>query len=155
MDDLTQLNRRIAEHWLGQLNANQNAYLSYVSVCLGELPYDAGELADVLTRSKQDGNDPLVVAKLNLQYLTFARLAAKDVAAGKFDMLIKLGLTVQHAEMLAKLTDEDISRLAFVWDGPIIRFASQAFTRGAALHLRAAKHHASAYVATRSPIKNQ
>ena len=70
-------------------------------------------------------------------------------------MLIKLGITLEQAEMLAKLTNGEVSRLAFIWDGPIMRFASQAFTRGAALHVGAAKHHATAYVATGSPTKSQ
>lgn len=150
MDDLIKLNRRIAAHWLGRLDADQEEYLSYASVCLGQFTHSNADLAEVLARSKQKHHNSLSVAKLNRQYLRFARLAAKDVAAGKLEMIIRLGVTLDQAEGLANLTNEAVNRLAFGWDnGPIIRFASQAFTRGAALHVRAAKHHATAFVATR------
>ena len=155
MDDLTKLNRTIAEHWLGRLSGDQEEYLRYTSICLGDFNHTTAEIAEFLARTKQGNYDPLRAAKLNRRYLSFARLAAKDVAAGKLEMLIKLGITLEQAEMLAKLTNGEVSRLAFVWDGPIIRFAGEAFTRGAALHVRAAKHHATAYVATRSSMKNQ
>ena len=155
MDDLTKLNRTIAEHWLGRLNPDQEDYLTYTSICLGQFNHSSDEIAEFLARTKQGTYDPLRSAKLNRRYLHYARLAAKDVASGKLEMLINLGITLEQAEMLAKLTNGELSRLAFVWDGPIIRFASEAFTRGAALHVRAAKHHAAAYVATRSATKNQ
>ncbi len=148
MNDLRELNRRIAEHWLGSLEPNQKAYLSYAPVCLGHLPHSAAALAQVLARSMQRDYDPLRVAKLNRHYLRFARLAAKDVAAGKLEMLIRLGLSVEQVELLGKLTDEDLARLALDWDGPIIGFASQAFERGVALHGRAVQYHAAALVAT-------
>jgi len=148
MDDLRELNCRIAEHWLGSLDPNQKAYLSYAPVCLGQLTHSAVALAQVLARSMQRDHDPLRVAKLNRQYLCFARLAAKDVAAGKLEMLIRLGLSLEQAELLGKLTDEELGRLALDWEGPIIGFASQAFAHGVALHVRAAQHHAAALVAT-------
>lgn len=147
MDDLIKLNRRIAEHWLGRLDANQEAYLSHTPVCLGRLTPSAAELAQVLSCSMQKLHDPLSVAKLNCMYLHFARLAAKDVAAGKPEMLIKLGIGLEQAEILASLTNEQIARLGFDWDGPILRFPSKAFKRGVALHVRAAQHHAAALVA--------
>ncbi len=153
MDDLIQLNRRIAQHWLGSLDPNQEAYLSYVSVCLGQLTHSAAELNEVLACFKQEQDDLLRVAKLNRRYLNFARLAAKDAIAGKPEMLLKLGITLEQAEVLAKLTDGELARLAFSWKGPIVRFASQAFSRGAALRVRAAKHHATAFVATRTQTK--
>ncbi len=146
MKDLVKLNRGISEHWLCRLDAGQETYLGYVSVCLGQLTHSAAELAQVLASSNEN---PLPVAKLNRRYLRFARLAAKDVATGRPEMLIKLGIDLDHAELLRDLTDEEVDRLAFSWNGPIMQFASQAFKRGAALHERAAMHHATALVATR------
>lgn len=153
MDDLIDLNRRIAEHWLGGLDAEQETYLTYTSVCLGQLTHSAAELAHVLACSKQEHHNSLPVAKLNRQYLNFARLAAKDVAAGKPEMLIRLGINLAQAKVLGDLTNEKVDRLAFGWDGPIIRFASQAFRRGVALNVRAAKIHATALVATHFSTK--
>lgn len=148
MNDLIQMNRRIAEHWLGSLGPDQEAYLGYVPVCVGQLPHSATELNDVLAGFKQEQRDHLRTAKLNRRYLTFARLAAKDAVAGKPEMLIKLGITLEQAEVLGKLTDQEVDGLAFAWKGPIVRFASQAFRRGAGLRVRAAKHHAAAFLAT-------
>lgn len=154
MVDLMKLNRRIAAHWLGSLDAEQEAYLSYLPVCLGQFTHSPAELAEVLARPNQQHHNSLPVAKLNRQYLRFARLAAKDVAAGKLDMLIRLGVTLEQAEVLGNLTNWAVNRLAFGWDGPIILCASQAFNRGVALHFSAAKHHATAFVATRFSAEN-
>jgi len=148
MDDLIQLNRRIAKHWLGSLDAEHEEYLRYTTVCLGQFSHSAAELIRILACAKQEHLNALPVAKLNRQYLRFARLAAKDVAAGKFEMLIRLGITLEQGEILGNLTNLEVNRLAFGWSGPIIRFASQAIERGVALHLRAARHHATAFVAT-------
>jgi hypothetical protein len=149
MDDLVQLNRRIAKHWLGNLDAGQEEYLRYVSVCLGQFTHSPAELTGVLTFAKQLHLNALSVARLNRQYLRFARLASKDVAAGKFEMLIRLGITLEQAELLGNLTNPELNRLAFGWNGPIVDFAAQPFRRGAALHVRAARHHATAFVAIR------
>ena len=149
MNDLIQLNRRIAKHWLGSLDADREEYLRYVNVCLGQFTHSVAELTRVLASARQVHFNSLFVAKLNRQYLRFARLASKDVAAGKFEMLIRLGITLEQAEALGKLTNLALSRLAFEWNGPIIQFAAQAFQRGVALHVRAARHHATAFVAIR------
>lgn len=149
MDDLIQLNRRIAKHWLGSLDADQEEYLCYAAVCLSQFTHSAAELTGFLACARQTHVNSLPVAKLNRQYLRFARLAAKDVAAGKFEMLIRLGITLEQADVLSSLTNVALNRLAFGWNGPIIRFAAPAFQRGVALHVRAAKHHATAFVAIR------
>ena len=154
MDDLEKLNRRIAAHWLGNLDADQEAYLGYASMCVGQLTHTASELAELLNDLRQKHFHALHVAKLNRRYLRFARMAAKDAAAGKLDMLVRLGITLEQAELLRNLTDDDLDRLAFGWDRPIIRFASHAFVRGTTLHAQAGRHHATAFVATRLSSKN-
>jgi hypothetical protein len=155
MDDLVTLNRRIADHWLGSLDADQEEYLSYAPVCLAQFTHGAAELAETATREKLAQHNPLPVAKLNRQYLRFARLAAKDVAAGKPDMIVKLGITLAQAEVLGSLTNKAVNRLAFGWNGPIIHFEADAFIRGAALNVRVAKQHAMAFVATRLTTENR
>ena len=151
MDDLVQLNRRIAKHWLGSLNGDQEAYLRYATVCLGQFTHSSAELSAFLACAKQEHLNSLSVAKLNRQYLRFARLAAKDVAAGKVEMLIRLGTTLEQGEVLGNLTNLALNRLAFGWNGPIIRFATSAFERGVALHVRAARYHATAFVTIHLP----
>ncbi len=63
-------------------------------------------------------------------------------------MLVKLGITLAQAEVLGNLTNKAVNRLAFGWNGPIICFTSDTFIRGTALHVHAAKQHATAFVAT-------
>jgi hypothetical protein len=150
MDDLEKLNRRIASHWLGNLDARQQTYLGYASTCVGLLQHSAAELAERLEYLKQNRGDPLRTAKLNRHYLRFARLVAAEAVDGKLEMLVMLAMTLEQAELLRNLSDEDVDCLAFGWNGPIIRFASQPFFRGAVLHAQAAKHHATAFVATGS-----
>ena len=149
MDDLEKLNRTIAIHWLGKLDAGQESYLAYASTCVGLLMPSARELAEKLQRLRQNQDDPRYIAKLNRRYLHFARLAARDAAAGKLEMTIRLGITLSQAELLRDLTDEDVDRLAFGWNGPIVQFSRKAFDRGTALHHQAGKHHAAAFVAVR------
>jgi hypothetical protein len=146
MRDLLELNRRIVEHWLGPVDVKQEAYLAHIAVCLGELAPSADELMRLL--AAPDGGTVRAV-RLNRRYLCFARLAAKEIAADRPEDLVKLGVDLAQAEILRRLTDEEVDRLAFVYGGPIVRFARETFERGAALHERAALLHAVAFVATR------
>jgi hypothetical protein len=150
MDDLTALNRSIAEHWLGRLDADQEAYLGHAAVCIGELLYDAAGLAEALQAARQGREQALRVPALNRRYLNFARLAARDAAAGNAQMLLSLGITLEQAQWLGQLCDEDIALLALMLKEPLVRFASVAFCRGAALQSVAATHHAAALLATRA-----
>jgi hypothetical protein len=118
-------------------------------VCFGELSHSATELARLLTCLKQEPLNSLLVPEINRRYLAFARLAATDALAGNLHMLLRLGITLEQAQLLQKLTGEDLDRLAFGWGGPIVRFAVQAFRRGVALHAQVGKQHAVASVATR------
>jgi tRNA U34 5-methylaminomethyl-2-thiouridine-forming methyltransferase MnmC len=153
MDDLTELNRCIAKHWLGHLDAGQEAYLGHTSVCLGQLLYDAADLAESLGRARQSGATALQVPALNRRYLEFARLATREVTASNPQMLVTLGITLEQAQWFGQLSDEDIALLALQFKEPIVRFASQAFCRGAALQAAAARHHAAALLSTRASIR--
>jgi hypothetical protein len=154
MDDLFQLNRSIAEFWLGGLDPDQEAYLSHAPVCVGDLACGASELAQALAASKKARADRVRILELNRQYLQFARLAAKDAAAGKIDSLIKLGLNLDQASVLSQLTNEDVVLLALLWQEPIVHFASRSLLQGAALHTGAASLHARAMLATRAPLNS-
>jgi hypothetical protein len=155
MNDLLQLNRSIAEHWLGKLDARQEDYLSYTPVCLGQLSYSATHLAEALQAARHDHENSLRVLALNRQYLNFARLAAADVAAGNPEMLIRLDISLELVEWLGTLSDEDIGILALNLRSPIVRFASKAFCKGAAMQSAAAIHHATALIATRASVRNR
>ncbi len=156
MDDLTELNRCIAKHWLGHLDASQEEYLGYTSVCLGQFSYSTAYLAEALRDARIARENALRVLELNRRYLKFARLAARDVVAGNPEMLIRLGITLELADWLGKLSDEDIGMLALTLQEPIVRFiASQAFCRGAAMQSAVAKHHATAMIVASAPQKTR
>ncbi len=148
MDELFELNRSIAEHWLGKLDREQEDYLSLKPVCVGELPHSARELAQMLAASKKAHAQALQVLALNRRYLSFARLAGKDAAAGKLEMLIKLRISLEQAQLLGNLTNDEVALLALAWQGPIVQFAMRPFVEGAAMPLSVAKHHAAASIAT-------
>lgn len=150
MNDLLQLNRTIAEHWLGKLNPDQEEYLAHTPVCVGRLPGSADELAKALAASKRRRGDVLRVLKLNRRYLHYVRLAAKDACAGHVDMLLKLGIDLDQAAFLSRLSNDDIALLALSWQGPIVEFAGKSFRRGAMMQAVAAKHHAIGFIAART-----
>jgi len=152
MDDIEQLNHQIARHWLGHLDAEQEAYLDHTSVCLGHLTHSATDMARLLNGLNREDINPLLVARLNRRYLHFARLAATEAAAGRAEMLVSLGITLDQARLLRNLTDEQIDRMAFAWGRPIVQFSVQAFRRGVALHNQVGQHHAAGFFVAR-PVK--
>jgi hypothetical protein len=147
IDDLREINRLIARHWLGKLDPDQEDYIGFTPVCVGQCSHGAAELAQVLARLKEDAWSRHSVGELNRRYLTFARLAARDMSAEGLDMLLRLGLTLRQAAFLRALSDSDLDRLAFGSAGPMMRFAAQSFRRGVTLHVQVSQHHATALVA--------
>jgi len=152
IDDLRELNRLIAEHWLGELDRDQKLYIGFASVCVGQFAHSAAEFRQLLTRLKQEAWNRRTVGELNRRYLHFARLAARDGSAEGLDMLLRLGLTLRQAEILRSLPDSDLDRLAFGCAGPMMRFVAQTFRQGVTLRAQVSKHHATAFFATQDPI---
>jgi hypothetical protein len=146
MHDLIQLNRRIARYSLGELDASQEAYLCYASACVARLARDASAFTAFLSAPAPKHENTPAVAELNRAYLNFARFAAKDVADGKLEMLLRLAITLREADILAALTNDEVQRIALGWPGLVIRFQSAALTHGLALHAAAARHHATAFI---------
>ena len=149
--DLQQLNRFIASHWLGRLDAHQEAYLAHARVCIGRFAYSTAELTLLLDHLKESAS-ALHIGELNRRYLTFVRLAAKEANAGRPDLLIQLGITLTQASWLGSLSDEDLDRLAFGIGAPMVHFAQRIFQRGVALHARAGAQHAAALVSAQPRV---
>ena len=63
-------------------------------------------------------------------------------------MLIKLRISLEQAQLLGNLTNDEVALLALAWQGPIVQFAMRPFVEGAAMPLSVAKHHAAASIAT-------
>ena len=78
---------------------------------------------------------------------------AREAVAGKQELLIKLGVTLEQAEVLCRLTDQELSGVAAGWNKPLVHFSKRIFSRGSGLSVRAAKHHATAFVATLTEAK--
>lgn len=147
IDDLRNLNRLIAMHWLGPLDPDQEDYVDFASVCVGRLTHSATELTQVLARLKEERWNRRTVGALNRRFLSIARLAARDASTEGLDMLVRLGLTLGQAAFLRSLSDADLNRLAFGWAGAMIRFEAQSFHQGVTLHVHVSRHHATAFVA--------
>lgn len=149
IDDLRDLNRLIASHWLGRLESHEAAYVEFACACVGQLAYSAAELTQLLARLREERWNLLTIGELNRRYLTLIRFAANDTSVDGLDMLARLGITLRQAAFFRSLCNEDIDRLAFGAAGPMMRFAVQTFQRGARLHALAGQHHASALFAAR------
>lgn len=147
--ELHAINQRLAEHWLGRLTPEQEDYLQHASVCFGELSYSTRTLRRWVARLRRAHPKAPRIVVLNREYLRFARLAAKDALAHRPDNLIRLGITIEQAEFLRDISDDDVEHLALGMRRPIVRFPFRAFRRGARLHRRASRLHAAAFVAAR------
>ena len=94
------------------------------------------------------GVKPRSIAIVTLKHRTVSQLPASGHQLRCDDLVTRRWHCVAEI-LLNELSDEDLDRLAFGWRAPIIRFASQAFDRGTALHAQAGRHHATAFVAAR------
>lgn len=147
MDDLVELNLRIAQHNMGGLDQAQRDYLQSSSSCLARLTPTAEEMQKFLQSSSQSVSheNPLDVVSLNREYLNFVRLMAKDIIAGHTEKLVMMGLDWGQVELVAGLTNQKISQLAIYWPGLIFTFATTVVAQGARLHPSAAFFHATAH----------
>ena len=149
MDDLLDLNRRIAEHWLGKLDAKQEAYLRYASTCVACLTHDASAFVSFLAGPRHKHGNALPIANLNRHYLEFATVAGQEVTDGKLEMLLRLAISMREAEILARLTSDELNRISDGWLGLVIQLRSAALSRGLALHAPAGRLHAASLVTIR------
>ena len=151
IDDLQLLNRLIARHWLGRLDADQEAYLKHTRVCIARLAQSTAELTLLLDFLKEANPTALQLGELNRRYLLFVREACMEANTEHPDLLIRLGITLEQAGWLQKLSNDDIDRLAFGCGAPMIRFATRAFQRGVSLHAHVGRQHAAALVSAGPP----
>jgi hypothetical protein len=118
IDDLQELNRLIARHWLGILSKEEEAYIEFAPVCVGHLSQSAVELTRLLTQLREERWTALSIGALNQRYLQFVRLAATDTSLESIDALVRLGITMRQAEFFRRLSDADLDRLAFGAQAP-------------------------------------
>jgi hypothetical protein len=92
---------------------------------------------------------------LNRDYLNYARLASMDARSGRFDRLVELGLTIELAEILLALTNEQITRIALYWPGLVVKIDTRVFECGNSLHTLAGRYHATAFLSATNSQKIQ
>lgn len=157
MQDLVELNRRIARHAFQQngaeIEAKHEQYLEFLAVCIARFRPSVTEVKALVFGVRPAQQNNLLDTHLNRDYLNYCRLAGKDVEAGRYERLIELGLNIDEAELLASLTNEQITRLALHYPGPIAAFDATPFKSGAGMHKWAGRFHASAYLAVASHHK--
>lgn len=142
-DDLQLVNERILSVHLGTPTAIVQRYLPMLSVCLGQLKATARQLVDFVPSIHENTLD--VVAS-NRTYLEFARLTARDVLAGNYDGLLILGIDLDQARALAKLSIQQIKTMAYRWDGLIFE-PRQVAKRVESMHRSSDPFYATALLA--------
>ncbi len=147
MDDLIELNMRMAQHQMGDLNEAHRAYLAYATSCLARMLPSASELKRIIVHPESSPiqENPLAIMSVNREYLNYARLVAKDIISGQTEKLVILGMDWEQVEVVAKLSNQQITRLALRWNGLIYKFAMEVVAQGARLHPAAARIHAAAF----------
>ncbi len=115
-DDLMELNRAIAMR-AGLTEDIADTYAGFLSICLGRLNLQTADLLELL-RSKGGMANSLDIVYTNRDYLTFARMIAQGVVgAGQFAGLLVLGMNIDQARILARLSAAQITQIAKYADG--------------------------------------
>ncbi len=147
MDDLVELNLRMAQHQIGDLDDAHRAYVLFSTGCLAQLQPSAADLKRFIAQA--DGahthENPIAVMSLNREYLNYARLVAKDIVSGQTEKLVTLGMNWEQVEIIAGLSNQTIKRIALHWKGLVYEFSTEIVACGARLHPAAARIHAAAF----------
>ena len=115
-DDLIELNKAIATR-AGITEEVAGSYAGFLSICLGRLALSTSDLL-MLSKGKSGEANPLDVIYANRDYLMFARMVAQSVVcAGQFAGLLILGMNIDQARIMARLSNAQISCLAKYADG--------------------------------------
>ncbi len=145
MEDLIELNLRMAQHQMGELEEAQRTYLTYATSCLARLVPTSAEMKSILVADRMNHENPIAIVSINREYLNYARLVAKEIVSGQTEKLVILGMDWEQVELIAGMSNQQITRLAYHWKGLIYRFASDVVAQGARLHPAAARIHAAAF----------
>jgi len=110
-DDLIELNNRIAAR-IGLSEELVVACADFLSVCLGRLNLGSTELLE-LANGKAATANALDVIYINRDYLNYARMIAQAiVGAGQFAGLLVLGIDIDQARVLSRLSNSQITHVA-------------------------------------------
>ena len=146
LDDLKALNLRMLKQFCNCVPAIERT-ISYISVCLGKLTPSGTDLAS-FAMSPSGEQNPIDVASLNKEYLNYARQVARDINSGFFDGLVILGINMQQARALARLSNQQIHQLAVYYPGHIFQMSAVANRQMEhELHHKAAPHYATGLIA--------
>ncbi|MDK9702365.1 MAG: flagellar transcriptional regulator FlhC [Sulfuritalea sp.] len=143
MDDLIELNRMLARLAWGRLSDAEETYLRHLPVCLGRIAPRADELRKFLNADPSGAENPLGIIQGNRAYLEYARLAGKDILAGKHVRLVETGFDWEDVQFLAQVTNLQIRTIAAQWNGAIYRFIGDKLKAGSALAHSVGKMHAT------------
>lgn len=147
MQDLLELNRRIAAH-VGEINANVASSLSKVSICIGRLKPSGEQLIRAIAEPRMlSGENSLDVVSINREYLSFCRLVSRDIIHGHYDGLVVLDCDLQQANLLANMTTQQINDISRYWPGTIFSPIVALSCRPEAFHDKAIVHYPTALLA--------
>jgi len=141
-DDLRDLNESIFEY-VGL--SGYETEVSMLQACAGRLVPGAKDLSDILSDSAaritvSAFQNPQATVAINSEYLMYARLVSIDICNGNFGGIIELGIDLEQAQILSKLTNRQIRYLAKRWPGEIFRVELPKLP-AAAIHAKALPHY--------------
>jgi hypothetical protein len=103
---LDELNREVLAHAGVQLASDA---LPVLNVSVARLALSGTEIREF---QRSDLENPIDVYRLNLNFLSFARLTARDVLAGDLEGLIVLGADIDQIRALSNLSNRAIREIA-------------------------------------------
>jgi hypothetical protein len=142
--DLRDLNVLILDY-AGQPFSYSQPEIAMLQSCIGKLEPDAGSLTEALKNSSGMApqntvhNTPATIT-INTEYLRFARQVARDICNGCFEGLVTLDIDAAQANVLASLTNKQITYLSETWLGAIFRVEGPMLT-ASCLHAKALPHY--------------
>lgn len=147
MQDLLELNRRIATH-VGEINTNVTSSLSKIRICIGRLKPSCEQLIRAISEPRKlSGENSIDVVSINREYLSFCRLVSRDIIHGHYDGLVVLDCDLQQARLLANMTTEQINVISRHWPGTIFSPIVALSCRPESFHSKAIIHFPTALLA--------
>lgn len=105
-EDLDELNREVLAHAGVELASDA---LPVLNVSVAHLALSGTQIREF---QRSDIENPIDVYRLNLNFLSFARLTARDVLAGDLEGLIVLGADIDQIRALSNLSNRAIREIA-------------------------------------------
>lgn len=142
MNTLRELNLAMSSHLIPGRDKAKQDYIANMRSAVAYMQPSADKIESFFTQSAHAHSNQIQVVYANRDFLNGIRLAAKDVFAGRVQNLVIFDLDIRLAQILAKLTNQQINQLAIHWPGNIYVAKAEQIDTGKELHPDVANFHA-------------